>query len=248
LFVFAYKEIFKTTQKKEKKICVKLCCIEQREKQPKKVLKPKIPLKKIYKPKKKINKQKPKKILPPKKVISPIPLKKEEKNIKQEEIEQVEIEQEEIEDIKEDVEPIVTQTDLQESNTSKKIIQVQEIQENPHAKANRLAKEYTDKNILKIIQLLQDNLYYPKSARRRGIVGKVELKFEISTEGEVYNIEIVSSKSDILSRAATKTIQKLSGKFPKPTQKLNISVPIVYKLNPLISYEYFQRVQFLYLS
>ena len=77
LFVFAYKEIFKTTQKKEKKICVKLCCIEQ--KQLKKVLKPKPHLKKTYKPKKKINKQKPKKILPPKKAYSTIPIKKEKK-------------------------------------------------------------------------------------------------------------------------------------------------------------------------
>ena len=137
---------------------------------------------------------------------------------------------------------------MQELNTSKEIIQIQETQESSDTKAKRLAKEYVDKNLIKIRELINNSLYYPKSARRRGIVGKVELKFEISTEGEVYNIEIVSSKSDILSRAATKTIQKLSGKFPKPTQKLNISVPIVYKLNPLISYEYFQRVQFLYLS
>jgi len=42
-------------------------------------LKPKPHLKKTYKPKKKINKQKPKKILPPKKAYSTIPIKKEKK-------------------------------------------------------------------------------------------------------------------------------------------------------------------------
>ena len=47
---------------------------------------------------------------------------------------------------------------------------------------------------------------------------------------KVYDIKIIKSKSDILSRAAMKTIMDLSGKFPKPQKRLTLHVPIGYEL------------------
>lgn len=95
-------------------------------------------------------------------------------------------------------------------------------------------ERYVNDNLQKISQLLSDNLYYPRNARKRGVVGKVVIKFKLSTDATVSEIEIVSSKSDILSRAAVKTIRDLSGKFPKPTENLILRIPIKYSLTGLL--------------
>lgn len=93
------------------------------------------------------------------------------------------------------------------------------------------AQEYIDLHLDLIVLLLQDNLYYPRSARKRGIVGEVIVNFTIYKGGEVGLIKIVSSNSDVLSRAAIKTIEDLSYKFPKSNENLMLSVPIKYSLS-----------------
>jgi len=91
-------------------------------------------------------------------------------------------------------------------------------------------KKYVDENLVRITQLLRENLYYPRRARKRGVQGEVLVKFNLSSNAEVTAIEVISSKNDILSRAAIKTINDLSYKFPKPKETLTLSVPIVYRL------------------
>lgn len=95
----------------------------------------------------------------------------------------------------------------------------------------RLEQEYMQEHLAKIRQLLQDNLYYPRRARKSGTVGEVIVRFVLSTNSTVHSIEIVSSKSEILSRAAIKTIEDLSGDFPKPPQEITLNVPINYSLD-----------------
>ena len=51
--------------------------------------------------------------------------------------------------------------------------------ESSSQKSARLEKEYIDENVLKIRELISDNLYYPRSARKRGIVGDVLVKFTL---------------------------------------------------------------------
>lgn len=92
-------------------------------------------------------------------------------------------------------------------------------------------EEYVEVNMQKIAQLLEENLYYPMSARKRNITGLVKVSFTLGIDAKVYNVKIVDSDSDILSRAAIKTIQDLSTKFPKPKKELTLSVPINYNLN-----------------
>ena len=108
---------------------------------------------------------------------------------------------------------------------------IQEPKENPVQKQKRLEQEYISEHIRKISQLLSENLYYPRSARKRNIQGAVIVKFTLSTSALAYNIEIVSSKNEILSRAAIKTIEDLSGSFPRPSEELVLHVPITYKLS-----------------
>jgi protein TonB len=92
-------------------------------------------------------------------------------------------------------------------------------------------EEYIEINMQKIAQLLEENLYYPMSARKRNITGLVKVSFTLGTDAKVDNVKIIDSQSDILSRAAIKTIQDLSTKFPKPKKELTLSVPINYNLN-----------------
>jgi len=94
-----------------------------------------------------------------------------------------------------------------------------------------VAKQYVDNNKELIIQLLKNNLYYPRSARKRGITGEILVKFILSKAALVHSLEIISSKSDILSRGALKTINSLSGKFPAPKEEITLIVPINYSLN-----------------
>jgi protein TonB len=92
-------------------------------------------------------------------------------------------------------------------------------------------KMYVKENLAEIIELLRENLYYPRRARKRGIEGEVIVSFKLSTTAEVSDVKVISSKNDILSRGAIRTIEDLSFKFPKPSEELDLKVPIFYKLH-----------------
>lgn len=97
--------------------------------------------------------------------------------------------------------------------------------------AQNIQNEYDEINKQKIAELIKENLYYPINARKRNITGLVKVSFTLGVDAKVCNIKIVESDSDILSRAATKTIEDLSTKFPKPPKELTLSIPINYNLN-----------------
>ena len=90
---------------------------------------------------------------------------------------------------------------------------------------------YIEEHLAEIVALLQENIYYPRRARKRGIEGKVLIRFTLSKNAEVSEIHVLSSKSDILSRGAIKTIENIEDKLPKPKQKLTFNVPISYSLH-----------------
>lgn len=210
---FIWKNIPSFKKEPEKKVPVKLCCIIEKEAEPKVVVQPKpkpIPPKPKPIPKKPKKKPKPKveKKIIPKKIV---PVIKEE--IKPQEPIAIEEEPKKVKIIEEKTEVIP---------------EVQK--ESPHAKELRLEKDYLDEHIQEISRLLQENLYYPRSARKRGIVGEIIVKFNLSTNGSAHSIKVISSNSDILSRAAVKTIENLSDNFPKPSEELHLHVPINYKL------------------
>jgi len=201
----------KFNEKKEEMVCVNLSCmLEQEHKEKKFKAKPK-PVEKNS-----VKKTQPKKL---KKKIAPVKkkifVKEAPKEVLEKEIVEVIIES--TPKIKPKSHILVTPAKSEVIIEERKVLTAQE--------------KYVDENIAKIAQLLQENLYYPRRARKRGVQGEVLVSFKLSINAEVSDIEILSSKSEILSRGAFRTISELSYKFPKPKENLTLNVPILYKLN-----------------
>ncbi len=219
-------------KEEEKKVCLKMCYVQEPKIIPKKIEpkleKPKVilpppppppPPKKIKKPKpkKKPKKKIVKKKIKPKVKKKTVPvIKKAPKKLVEPEIIEKKIEPKIIPIVIEEVPEVVVQKVPVESQAQK---------------AKRLEKDYLSQHIREIRKLIRNNLYYPRSARKRGVTGKVMVKFKLLTNGNIEYIKVSSSKSEILSRAATKTIEDLSGDFPKPKEDLTLHVPINYTLN-----------------
>ena len=194
------------SKKKEECMCVQLSCMPE----PKKIKKKKIVPKKIEK-----------KVLekPQKKEIQKVKEPKKQKtiNVKEEKIIEEVSEEEVVEETTEEVVEQVIEKIVEKAVTPSKI------EKSPE-------KKYIDENLDKIIQLLQENLYYPRSARKRGVVGEVIVQFTLLKDASVHDIIIVASEREILSRAAQRTIENLSGEFPKPKEKMILHIPIMYSL------------------
>ncbi len=211
VLLYIYKSIVHTEKKSEKKVIISLCNIKEYKANIKKLAQNKlvkIKDKTVPKVQKKIEiKDKIKK----KEIVKKIPLKAKvlaKKKIKKKQF------------IKKE---IVEETSLIPKQTIH--------QEKKKEKSLSPQKDYLNEHIQIIAQLLRDNLYYPRSARKRGITGKILVKFKLSISGEVTNLEVINSKSDILSRAAIKTIQSMSTKFPIPSEELLLHIPIHYTLS-----------------
>ncbi|WP_304546525.1 energy transducer TonB [Sulfurimonas microaerophilic] len=90
--------------------------------------------------------------------------------------------------------------------------------------------DYISLHLEEIVSLLKENLYYPRRARKQGLEGIVKIKFTLSTNGDISNIEVLNSDYEILSRAARETIENLDKKLPKPDEELTLTIPIDYDL------------------
>lgn len=243
---YTYEEVssISKVEKAEHKVCMALSCLCNAEElseekqsitqeavvakaieKPQKLEKPIVKPKKAPKP---IIKEKPKKEVP-KKVKKTVPFK-EAKKVPEEKVEEVVVATKTVGEEKpqEKLSQKESQGTLKQgSATSKKGVGVQGSQ---HLSQKGAQQAYVNDNISVIVKLLQENLYYPRSARKRALEGVVLVKFTLSTEAKVTSLEVISSKHSILSRGAIETIESLSGKFPKPKEELELSVPISYNL------------------
>lgn len=213
---FAWKSYFEVKKEEQEKICLKLCSVELS----KEVLEPKEAKTNETAPQ---NKQKE-----PKRVKKALKEEKAAEKKIEVEVEEKEIEAAIVEIIKgELIVEIVPKklSKIEKPTVGQKVDDAKLMQEVPKA------DDYIEINMQKISKLLKENLYYPISARKRNITGSVKVSFTLGIDAKVYNIKIVESENDILSRAAIKTIEDLSTKFPKPTKELILSVPINYNLN-----------------
>ena len=205
------KKVQKETIKKESRVCVHLQTLEETKITTTSYTPPP---KKIIQKEPKVKKIKSKKVLPKKKIQ-----KKKKSLIKKKEI----------------VQKIVKEK-IRKKAIEKKIF-IPHSNQPPSQKKTEAPKQeishqvdYLTKNLLKIRELIQENLYYPRRARKRGIEGVVVIRFKLSSKAIVSDIEIVSSKKEVLSRAAIKTIESLSSKFPKPKEEITLKIPISYTL------------------
>ncbi len=92
-------------------------------------------------------------------------------------------------------------------------------------------KQYVQTNLSAIRAMLQENFYYPLSARKRGIQGEVVVKFTLLKNSGIKDIIIIKSSPGILDSAARKTIEALDGKLPAPSEDLVLELPINYRLH-----------------
>jgi protein TonB len=213
---YAYaKKVKCSTTKECDQVPITLCNVAIKKKTQNREVKPKVQKKPVKKPEvKKVKVQKPK---PEKKIV---PIKKPEvtivkfpkKTIKEPEIEKPVSKKE------------ITQEKVEQKSQAM-------IDKERKLKQESLVEEYLKINTQEIAMLLQDNLYYPRSARKRNITGQITVKFTLGVDRSVSEVVVLKSNSEILSRAAIKTIQDLSGKFPQPQSSITLRVPIGYQLN-----------------
>lgn len=215
LLFFTYKNVVSVKKEEvERRVCIELCSVAQ----PKPIVKPIVEVK--IEPKPIIEKPKP---IVKKEIKKEIPVVMPKEIVKQEIVKEEKVTEEEV--IFEQVSSETTTEITEETTTT----QVQETQDAKSQEA-KLEADYLQEHLAKIVQLLKENLYYPRRARVMKEEGAVVVRFVLSIDATVGSIEVISSKSKILSRAAIKTIEDLSGKFPKPKQKLTLHVPIEYSL------------------
>ena len=211
IIFFLYKTaVVLNAQKEEKKVCIHLQTVQTLK-----------PLVKLEEPKPLKKKHTPKKVSKPK----PQVIKKEKKI--QEEVKPKIVPALEEETDVETVKEMVQKISPKEVKQKNLLAQPKPIVSVPKPTVQEL---YIDKNLQKISQLLSENLYYPRRARKRGIEGVVNVDFTLDTDAVVSDIDVKSSSDDILSRAAIKTLERLSGEFPRPKEILRLSVPIHYSL------------------
>ena len=223
IIFFLYKTaVILNAKKEENKVCIHLQTLQKAK--PLVKLEKTKPLKKNPIPKK-VSKPKPQVIKKEKKVIKKVkPL--QEKKI-QEEVKPKIVPALEEETEVEIVEEMIQKAPPKEIKQEKLLAPPEPII--PLSKPT-VEELYIDKNLQKISELLSENLYYPRRARKRGIEGVVNVDFTLDTDAVVSDIDVVSSSDDILSRAAIKTLEDLSGEFPRPKEILRLSVPIHYSI------------------
>ncbi len=213
--------LFVTTKSEEKVPQEKRCKVmltQVCECLPEKVEKKPPVVQKKPKPKKKIVKKKPKPVVKKRIPLKKAPVIEEPEEVEQEELQVVEVEEEAKELIVTPNAPVVLSPAAKEAIAA------------PPAKNITPEDAYVKAHIAEIMSLLRKNLYYPRMARKRGIEGKVMVRFELRTNGEIHNITIIEAERDILAAAAVTTIERLEEKFPLPDETLILHVPIMYQL------------------
>ncbi|HOO45061.1 MAG TPA: energy transducer TonB [Deltaproteobacteria bacterium] len=81
-----------------------------------------------------------------------------------------------------------------------------------------------------VVDIIRKNLYYPGSARRRGIEGTVYLRFVLDASGTVSDISVEKTSGyALLDKASVKTIKRCVFP-PPPDDTLTLSIPITFKL------------------
>jgi protein TonB len=129
----------------------------------------------------------------------------------------------EIKEVKQEIKEVTPQISSSDIKSVKKEL-------DPSLK-DALENEY----LAKIRMIIEKNKIYPKSAKRLNQMGKVNICFVITKNGDIQNVRIVKKSSfERLDEAAIGILTKINNFEPIP-EKLNknsweITVPIVYQI------------------
>lgn len=157
-------------------------------------------------------------------------VKKEEKKKLQEKPKEKKIEKEKVvkkEELKEQKNP--TKEENVKENTVNNTIQKETKELLVSKPVIDEKKEYLEKHLALIRDLINQNVKYPLKAKKLSIQGVVTVKFKLNENGTVQNIIIVDGHK-FLQNATIEAIEEASKKFPKTNKSIEIQIPIEYKL------------------
>lgn len=153
------------------------------------------------------------------------------------------------EEIKKEIKKeIIKKTIKKEPIIEKKVVKKttpKEIKEKPKKEIKKIVKKeqeriiksvkksyeenFLDEHLKLIAKLIQQNIEYPRMAKRLNIQGSVLVKFIILSNGSVKSIEAINGHK-LLIKATIEAIESASKKFPKVKKDITIKVPILYCL------------------
>ena len=92
-------------------------------------------------------------------------------------------------------------------------------------------EQYMKTNLAKIIAAIKKHKYYPNTAKKKEIEGKVILKCTIMPNGSIRGITFVKrSSSSILNQNSIDILKKASKEFIAPLKEIEIIIPFNYEL------------------
>jgi len=96
------------------------------------------------------------------------------------------------------------------------------------AQQNDIGKE----QLARIRTMIENALCYPAIAKKLRLEGVVTVSFSLRSNGNVENIQIVSSSgSSVLDKKALQTVASLDGEYPHLEKKVDLSLPISFSLH-----------------
>lgn len=91
------------------------------------------------------------------------------------------------------------------------------------------SKEYLDRNLALIRNLINENIKYPSKAKKLSIEDTLIVRFKILSNGTVKNIEIIEGHA-FFKTSTIEAIEEASKKFPKSDGDIEVQIAIEYKL------------------
>ena len=86
------------------------------------------------------------------------------------------------------------------------------------------------------IEYINKNLRYPEEAIKRGVEGRVLVKFNVETDGSLSDIRIANSPDSLLSEEALRIVksmpQWIPGKLGDKIVKSPCILPVIFKIEP----------------
>ncbi len=130
---------------------------------------------------------------------------------------------------KKQIEKIIETNNEVKSEVKNEIVKEETIQKDIQIAKVDEKKDYLDKHLIEIRNLINKNIHYPKRAKKLSIEGIVIVKFKINEDGTIGNITILEGH-EFLQKATIEAIEEASKSFPKTNRSIEIQIPIEFKL------------------
>lgn len=87
----------------------------------------------------------------------------------------------------------------------------------------------------KMYKYLSENVYYPEEAQRKGIEGRVMVKFNVDEKGKIVNTIVISKTPEILNQSAINCVNSMPNWIPGLLDgeivEVYYTLPILFKLD-----------------